>query len=53
MTAIDPVCGMEVEPELAAGSALWHETVYYFCSPGCLKRFEADPGTHAGDRLSA
>lgn len=44
--AIDPVCGMEVEPESAAGSAERHGTVYYFCSPGCLKQFEADPEKH-------
>ena len=41
---IDPVCGMQVDPESAAGA--WpHESVtYYFCSVGCLERFKADPG---------
>ncbi len=40
---IDPVCGMEVDPETA--EAAWeHEgTVYYFCSSRCLERFRADP----------
>jgi len=40
---IDPVCGMEVDPEEA--EAAWdHEgTTYYFCSVGCFERFRKDP----------
>jgi P-type Cu+ transporter len=40
---IDPVCGMTVTPEKAAGSSLYAGTTYYFCGTGCLKRFEAAP----------
>lgn len=44
-TAIDPVCGMEVEA-VAAGRQIMHEgTMYYFCGPGCQRRFEEDPAS--------
>ncbi len=41
---IDPVCGMNVDPE--AAEAAWdHEGItYYFCSVGCFEGFKADPG---------
>ena len=40
----DPVCGMDVTPETAAGAWEHGGTTYYFCSVGCLERFRADPG---------
>jgi len=40
---IDPVCGMTVEPETAAGSYEFMATTYYFCSQGCEKAFSRDP----------
>src|SRR5829696_2147922 len=42
-TAIDPVCGMTVDPARAAGSTDYKGTTYYFCAQSCLKRFTADP----------
>ena len=42
--AIDPVCGMKVDPSAARGGS--HEyggTTYYFCSPGCREKFAKDP----------
>ena len=41
--AVDPVCGMSVEPDEA--EAAWeHEgTTYYFCSLRCFERFRVDP----------
>jgi Cu+-exporting ATPase len=39
----DPVCGMDVDPESAAGSAEHDGRTYYFCSQGCLERFRQDP----------
>lgn len=39
--AIDPVCGMTVDEETAAGSLRDGEGVYYFCSTDCLKQFAA------------
>src|SRR5207248_2822066 len=42
-TAIDPVCGMTVDPDHAAGSAVYDGRTYYFCNPHCLHKFQADP----------
>lgn len=39
----DPVCGMQVTPETAAGAWEHGGTTYYFCSMSCLERFRADP----------
>src|SRR5262245_37654702 len=41
--AVDPVCGMTVNPDRAAGSVEYDGTTYYFCSKGCAARFQADP----------
>ncbi|MEP7214497.1 MAG: heavy metal translocating P-type ATPase [Acidobacteriota bacterium] len=38
---IDPICGMTVDPEKAAGSFEHEGTTYYFCSKGCLEKFKA------------
>jgi Cu+-exporting ATPase len=43
----DPVCGMEVDPKSAAGSAEHGGKTYYFCSTGCQRQFEADPTKYA------
>ena len=40
---VDPVCGMEVEAETAAGTAEYRGTTYYFCNPVCVERFNSDP----------
>src|SRR6185295_7770953 len=42
-TAIDPVCGMTVDPATAAGSYTYGDQTYYFCNPRCLERFKANP----------
>src|SRR5581483_1004472 len=39
----DPVCGMMVDPQHAAGSSTYHGQHYYFCSKGCVAKFEANP----------
>jgi P-type Cu+ transporter len=44
--AIDPVCGMTVDPARAAGEYDWQGTTYYFCNPGCLAKFKADPAKY-------
>lgn len=41
--AIDPICGMTVEPETAAGRFDYKGETYYFCGASCLERFRADP----------
>ena len=40
---IDPICGMTVEPEHAAGSHAFNGQTYYFCSQHCLTEFKKDP----------
>lgn len=44
--AIDPICGMTVEPATAAGRFEQAGTTYYFCSQGCLDKFRADPARY-------
>ncbi len=41
--AIDPICGMTVDPATAAGSHEYRGQRYYFCGLSCLERFKADP----------
>ena len=41
--ALDPVCGMTVDPARAAGTVEHKGTTYYFCSKSCAARFAADP----------
>jgi Cu+-exporting ATPase len=41
--AVDPVCGMTVDPAHAAGSMEHDGHTYYFCSPHCLAKFRANP----------
>src|SRR6202140_4084105 len=39
----DPVCGMNVNPAIARYQTLHNEKQYFFCSAGCLAKFQADP----------
>jgi P-type Cu+ transporter len=39
----DPVCGMTVAPQSAAGSTEYKGEKIYFCSTHCLEKFRADP----------
>ena len=43
MTKIDPVCGMTVDPERAAGHVEYKGETYYFCSTHCVHKFREDP----------
>ena len=40
---VDPVCGMRIAPEGAAGRATHKGETYYFCSQRCLTRFKEAP----------
>ncbi len=42
-TARDPVCGMNVNPDSARGRLVHNGRTYYFCCPGCVEKFRADP----------
>ena len=37
---IDPICGMTVTPETAAGSLEHNGETIYFCSKGCLETYK-------------
>jgi Cu+-exporting ATPase len=40
---IDPVCGMEVNEQDAAGRSEYQDRTFYFCSTSCKEQFDADP----------
>jgi Cu+-exporting ATPase len=42
-TVKDLVCGMDVDPARAAAHIGYKGSNYYFCSPGCARKFEAAP----------
>ena len=44
--AIDPVCGMTVDPAKAAAKVEHGGETYHFCSPHCVKSFKADPAKY-------
>ena len=46
---LDPVCGMTIDPATAAGKTEYNGETYYFCNPGCLKKFEANPTAYVHD----
>ncbi|HEX6233381.1 MAG TPA: HAD-IC family P-type ATPase, partial [Jiangellaceae bacterium] len=41
--ALDPVCGMTIDPAHAAATATHGGRIYYFCSTGCRDEFVANP----------
>lgn len=41
--AIDPVCGMSVDPASAAAHRVHEGRDIWFCNTGCADRFDADP----------
>lgn len=43
----DPVCGMQIEEQDAAGQADYDGRTYYFCSTACQRKFEDDPEQYA------
>jgi Cu+-exporting ATPase len=44
--AIDPVCGMTVDPNTAPASMEHEGKKYYFCNPHCAHKFRADPARY-------
>ncbi|MGI8742294.1 MAG: YHS domain-containing protein [Bryobacteraceae bacterium] len=43
----DPICGMQVNEQDAAGQSEYNGKTYYFCSPGCKQKFDQDPAQFA------
>ena len=50
--AIDPVCGMTVDPHTAHHRAEHRGRTYYFCSANCRTKFARDPQKYLGDRAA-
>lgn len=42
---VDPVCGMEVEPDKGYGK-MYQGEPYRFCSRNCLDKFDSDPESY-------
>ena len=45
-TALDPVCGMTVDPATTVHHATHDGIHHHFCSAGCLDKFKADPAKY-------
>jgi Cu+-exporting ATPase len=52
-TAIDPVCGMRVDPNAGKPSYAHGGHTYHFCSDGCRLKFAADPDRYLNKRGEA
>ena len=53
--AIDPVCGMTVDPAIARASGLVVEHAdveYYFCGKGCMLEFGDDPAKYLDEKYT-
>jgi P-type Cu+ transporter len=48
--AIDPVCGMQVDPSTAAAHVTHENQEFSFCSESCRDKFVADPAKYARPR---
>ena len=49
-SAIDPVCGMSVDPDQAEYRSFQKGETYYFCSAGCKESFDSDPARYTARR---
>ncbi|MDI1326529.1 MAG: heavy metal translocating P-type ATPase [Brevundimonas sp.] len=48
--AVDPVCGMTVDPATTAHRAAHEGQDYFFCSSGCRTKFVAEPDRYLGEK---
>jgi YHS domain-containing protein len=46
-THTDPICGMQVDEQSAAGQSEYQGQKYYFCSPACKTSFDQNPQAYA------
>ena len=47
-TAIDLVCGMQIETSQATAQTVYEGQAYFFCSEECRRRFEENPMEYLG-----
>jgi Cu+-exporting ATPase len=44
----DPVCGMSIDPQKAAGKSEYQGKTFYFCSADCKQAFDKEPQRYVG-----
>jgi Cu+-exporting ATPase len=52
-SALDPVCGMQVDPQKAPAKSEFQGNTYYFCCAGCKKKFDANPTRYLATKPQA
>ncbi len=45
---LDPVCGMPVASPSPALQRTYMDRSFHFCSPDCMRKFDADPSKYVG-----
>ena len=53
LSAIDPVCGMKVDPAKAAATVEHEGANFYFCSQGCAAKFRSAPEKYLAPKEAA
>jgi len=51
--AIDPVCGMKVDPATAGAKVEHDGTTYYFCCSHCGEKFKANPADYVDSKTES
>lgn len=51
--AKDPVCGMDVKPETAAGKSEHQGQTFHFCSTECKRKFDQNPAAFSQGKQTA
>ncbi len=49
----DPVCGMTIDSNSAAGQSVFKNETYYFCGEKCKSQFDSNPGKYVGSAASS
>jgi Cu+-exporting ATPase len=52
-SAVDPVCGMTVDPHKTPHRHAYRDQTYYFCGNGCRTKFAADPEKYLDKKAPA
>lgn len=52
-SAACPVTGKVIQDTLSALSSIYQGQTYYFCCPGCKKRFDKQPDYYLSDTYTA
>jgi len=47
LNVVDPICGMTVDPDDAAGTSTYRGDTFFFCAESCKAAFDAEPAKYA------